>query len=71
VLVVDGVPVATWRLDSPPHPDIGVVNRLARWQLAARRLGWSIRLRNPCPELRDLLDFAGLGDVIAEGEDEG
>jgi hypothetical protein len=46
------------------HPDIGVVEALARLQLAARRLGCSIRLRDPSRELCDLLDLAGLADVI-------
>ena len=40
-------------------PDLVVVDALARLQLAARRLGYSIRLRNPSAELRALLDLEG------------
>jgi len=61
-------------------PDLVVVDALARLQLAARRLGYSIRLRNPSAELRALLDLVGLADVVldaaalpleARGETEG
>lgn len=41
------------------RPDLALLDALARLQLAARRLGCSIRLRNPCPELCELLDLVG------------
>jgi hypothetical protein len=67
VLVADGgVEVVIWRLDRGVVPDLSVVDRLARLQLTARRMGWSIGLRNPGDELRGLLDLAGLADVIGE-----
>lgn len=47
------------------RPDLATVSALARLQLAAKRLGWTIRLRNPTAELCALLDLCGLGDVIA------
>jgi anti-anti-sigma regulatory factor len=47
-------------------PDLAVVDALARLQLAARRLGYSIGLRNPSPELRALLDLVGLADVVRD-----
>jgi hypothetical protein len=37
---------------------------LGRLQLAAKRHGTSIRLRNACPELVDLLTLVGLADVL-------
>jgi anti-anti-sigma regulatory factor len=43
---------------------MGVVDQLARLQLEARRLGCSIRLRNVCTELMELLELAGLDDVV-------
>ena len=65
VLVLDDdVEVVLWRMDGPSGPDLGLVDRLARLQLAARRLGYAIRLRNPCDELRALLDLVGLSDVL-------
>jgi hypothetical protein len=50
--------------DQPSPLDLEVVDALARLQLAARRAGRSIRLVHPSQELRDLLDFAGLADVV-------
>ena len=67
VLVLDGdVEVVLWRMDGMPDPDLRVVDALARLQLAARRVGGSIRLRNPCERLRALLEFAGLTDVFSD-----
>jgi hypothetical protein len=57
--------VASWPLDLDWPPDLAVINELARLQLAARRLGCSIRLRNACPELWDLLELAGLVGVVS------
>ena len=57
VVVVDG--------RSFERPDLGTVNALARLQLAAKRLGWTVRLRNPTVELSALLDFLGLSDAVA------
>jgi len=67
VLVLDGdVEVVLWRMDGMPDPDLWVVDALARLQLAARQVGGSIRLRNPCERLRALLDFVGLSDVFPD-----
>lgn len=46
------------------QPDEGNLETLARLQLAARRLGTSIRLYNACPLLADLIEIAGLQDVL-------
>ncbi|MGH9226238.1 MAG: hypothetical protein ACRD2W_21175 [Acidimicrobiales bacterium] len=56
IVVVDGA-----RFD---RPDLSTVNALARLQLAAKRLGWTVRLRNPTAELCTLLNFVGLRDVV-------
>ena len=45
-------------------PDAAAIDALARLQLHARRLGAEIRLRHASRELQELLDFAGLGDVL-------
>jgi hypothetical protein len=50
-------------------PDLAVVDALARLQLAARRLGYSIGLRHPSAELRALLDLVGLADVVRDAAD--
>jgi ABC-type transporter Mla MlaB component len=44
--------------------DLGVVDCLARLQLAARRSGCVLRLIDADPELRELLDLVGLVDVL-------
>jgi hypothetical protein len=54
-------------------PDVATIDTLARLQLAARRLGLEVWLRDPSTELQDLLAFAGLRDVLRiepEGEAE-
>jgi ABC-type transporter Mla MlaB component len=50
-------------------PGLGAVDLLARLQLAARRAGGRIRLRDPDPALAALLDLAGL-PVEMEGQPE-
>jgi len=48
------------------EPDAVVVDALARLQLAARRTGCQVRLRNASRELLELVAFMGLCDVLAE-----
>ncbi|MGH9154854.1 MAG: STAS domain-containing protein [Acidimicrobiales bacterium] len=70
VMLVDGdVQVAIWRLDGLACPDLLVVDTLARLQLTAKRMGWSIRLHNTSEELRGLLDLVGLADVLAVADE--
>jgi hypothetical protein len=45
-------------------PDGATIDRLARLQLAARRLGRRLLLRDPSADLRNLIRFAGLEDVL-------
>jgi ABC-type transporter Mla MlaB component len=45
-------------------PDAATVDALARLQLAAQRRGCRIRLQNASPELRELVAFMGLQDVL-------
>lgn len=48
------------------EPDAVTVDALARLQLAARRHGCRVRLRNASPELLELVAFMGLADVLPE-----
>ncbi|MFF4061682.1 STAS domain-containing protein [Streptomyces sp. NPDC001668] len=50
-------------------PGLGTVDLLARLQLAARRAGGWIRLRDPDPALQALLDLVGLRFEV-EGQTE-
>ncbi len=63
VLVRDDAEVASWALKRR-RADLAAVDELARLALAAKRLGCSIRLREPCAELLALLDLAGLNDAF-------
>ena len=60
MLVRDGEEVSRWPLLVRDPVDLGLVDQLARLQLAARRLGCAIELRGACPELLDLLELVGL-----------
>jgi len=44
--------------------DLATVDALARLQLAARRLGFELRVCSASPELFELIDFAGLAGVL-------
>jgi anti-anti-sigma regulatory factor len=61
--------VASWPLPGR-RPDLSVVDQLARLQLEARRLGCSIRVRNACPHLRELIELSGLDDVVVADDAE-
>ena len=50
-------------------PSAVTVEALARLQLAARRSGCEVRLRRPSNELRELVDFMGLADVLPQMPD--
>jgi len=47
--------------------DAVTVDALARLQLAARRYGCRVRLRHASSELRELVEFLGLADVLPDG----
>jgi hypothetical protein len=64
ILVRDGREVSLGSVGHGGPCELGLVDDLARLQLAARRQGWSIRLRHPSCELAQLLTLAGLADVI-------
>jgi ABC-type transporter Mla MlaB component len=48
------------------EPDAVTVDALARLQLAASRLGCQVRLANASSELRELIAYMGLSDVLPE-----
>ena len=47
-------------------PDAVTVDALARLQLAARRHGCEVRLRNASPALLELVELMGLTDVLGD-----
>jgi hypothetical protein len=53
-------------VDAVESPDLGTVDALARMALTARRLGHRVELQRARPELRELLELAGLGSLAVE-----
>ena len=64
VLVRGDVEVATWLLLDESPPNLALIDALARLQLAALRLGCSVRLRDAPGPLRELLDLVGLAGTL-------
>ena len=60
-----GAAVAFCDVEGVPA-DAVTVDALARLQLAARRTGCQVRLRNAASELIELVAFMGLSDVLPE-----
>jgi len=55
------------------RPDLGTIDMLVRLQLAARRAGGVVLLRDEGDELRDLIGLVGLAGVLlleADGQSE-
>lgn len=67
VLVSRDAEVASWSVPTS-GPDLATVDGLARLQLAARRLGCSICLQAPPPELEELLELSGLAEMVPRVE---
>jgi hypothetical protein len=68
VLAVGGTEVASWSLVGSSHPDLSVIDTLARLALMARRRGGAITLRAAGPQLLWLIQFVGLDDVVVVDE---
>ena len=66
VLSRGDVEVTAWPVGAHNRGDLATVEELARLQLAARRIGCSIRLRDVCRELSELLELVGLGEVLTD-----
>jgi hypothetical protein len=50
------------------EPDAVTVDALARLELAARRYGCRVRLRSASVDLRKLVSFMGLADVLTDAD---
>jgi hypothetical protein len=68
VLLQGDTEVASWPLVGDERLDLSLVDELAQLQLAAHRLGCSIRLRAACGPLWKLLDLAGLAEVVTSAD---
>ena len=64
VLEESGADVLVCDVTLLTDPDCATVDALARLELGARRLGRRIRLRGASPRLRELLQLAGLSEIV-------
>lgn len=62
-----GVEVASWALPNLDRVGLREIDELARLLLAAKRLGLTICLKEPCPGLLALLDLVGLKSLSGLG----
>ncbi|QGG96413.1 hypothetical protein [Actinomarinicola tropica] len=46
------------------RPDLDLLDRMARLQLAAARLGIGVGYAEPCPTLRRVIELSGLDEVL-------
>jgi hypothetical protein len=46
------------------RPDLELIDRLARLQLAAAQLGIAVRYSDPCPTLRSVIELTGLDETL-------
>jgi len=70
LLLRDGQEVLLGPVYGPDRCDLGFVEGLLRVQLAARRFGWSIRLTEIRPDLRELVELVGLTTDLVDCEGE-
>ncbi|MFA9446735.1 STAS domain-containing protein [Egicoccus sp. AB-alg6-2] len=63
-LLASDAEVAVLDVAALVDPDAATVEALARVLLTARRLGRTVRLRQPSPRLTELLHLFGLDDVL-------
>jgi hypothetical protein len=52
--------MATWALAGEANPGLDAVDLIGRWVVVARRAGVELKIEDACPELRELLELAGL-----------
>ena len=64
LLLTGGAVVALGDIRPTVRCDLSLVDALARMQLAAGRMGWSIRLDDVNGELAGFLELVGLADVL-------
>jgi hypothetical protein len=71
LLAASGADVAVCDVGTVGVPDVVTVDAVTRLQLAARRFGCRIGLRNASAELCDLIALLGLADVMPLGVEPG
>ena len=66
-MLVNGDDVlAEWDLHCDGRPALALLDELARLQLAARRMGLAIAVRDADTRLAEVIALAGLADVLPQ-----
>jgi hypothetical protein len=65
VLARGDAEVASWPLIRPERTGLELIDALARLQLTAQRIGCSLHVRDGWAALVELLDLAGLAELVA------
>jgi len=71
VMEVAGSEVPVGPVEGGLRCDLGLVDDLLKFVLAAGRLGWAVRLREVDPDLRELIDLLGMSERVGLGHDTG
>ena len=64
VLVMERRELCVGHIPAEARCDLRLVDAILRLQLAALALGWSIRLRQVCPHLRELTELVGCSERL-------
>jgi hypothetical protein len=64
VVTPAGLELSRWPLPGADEPDLELADRVARCQLAARRLGCAIELRDADARLAGLLELLGWQGIV-------
>ena len=67
LLAPGGIEVDSWALPERTRVGLGEIDELARMLLAAKRLGLTIRLQDPCQGLLALVRLVGLDELTVLG----
>lgn len=67
LLAPGGVEVDSWALPELTRVGLGEIDELARMLLAAKRLGLTLSLQDPCPGLLSLVRLVGLDELTVLG----
>jgi hypothetical protein len=59
-LVCDGRSIELGPIGADIPCDLALVDGILRFELAARRLGWRVQLRDVAADLQELFDLVGL-----------
>jgi hypothetical protein len=64
VLVRDDHELELGPVDARGSCDLALIDDLLRLRLGAQRLGWRLELRDLAADLRDLIAFVGVADLL-------